>query len=596
MMSAFTGPLPACHFRSWASDWRSVRLGCSAVGEKSKVHWKLLKYQLHRCLTNRSSCDVSELLGALLPGARGDERSALQDLCAILGRAEICPAPLPRGSTSGKANRRSWREKDEECWLGSITTMIAAFAVALEDLQRQVSQMRRFLLQRARRYLLRALGRFQIPTLQVLLSGWPILQFLRRLPLVFPQNAESMELHRRAHVLSQEAPRCLTRTPMGTSPGAIHHCACLALKPVAKAATRAWLGGQSLLAQSQRPSARALLRAQDALMTALSPWHGGTPPRGGVSTEFFASQRSELWPLDFWIPSISVNDWLGRAGSVGNWQRSFEGQLFAPEQVQTPDAANLDGLAFATLLEPTEEDFEEWLQALNVMSWSLLRFHANPSSGEQRLAVPLLVLCQQERPLELSQKLLQRNLIPVPVPPVRHHPGGWRRLHLWRFVHLRRILYLDTDVLVTGNLWPLLQLPAAVHFAATGLGLDHQEIRHQRLNSGVMVITPDLRIFDAMGRALLEGLLDEHPEFRLQGYLDQAWVDLFFRYISSEPRGASVIWDEGLPSNASVWEVCPPTGMEEEPPEVKKVPVERIKGAKALPLNETWSASVGRCG
>ena len=170
---------------------------------------------------------------------------------------------------------RSWREKDEECWLGSITTMIAAFAVALEDLQRQVSQMRRFLLQRARRYLafacfcpycvyvyvpilgeypphlpgpwepqiqgylLRALGRFQIPTLQVLLSGWPILQFLRRLPLVFPQNAESMELHRRAHVLSQEAPRCLTRTPMGTSPGAIHHCACLALKPVAKAA--AWL-------------------------------------------------------------------------------------------------------------------------------------------------------------------------------------------------------------------------------------------------------------------------------------------------------------------------------------------------------------------
>lgn len=38
-------------------------------------------------------------------------------------------------------------------------------------------------------------------------------------------------------------------------------------------------------------------------------------------------------------------------------------RLFAPEQVQTPDAANLDGLAFATLLEPTEEDFEEWLQA-----------------------------------------------------------------------------------------------------------------------------------------------------------------------------------------------------------------------------------------
>jgi len=95
-------------------------------------------------------------------------------------------------------------------------------------------------------------------------------------------------------------------------------------------------------------------------------------------------------------------------------------------------------------------------------------------------------------------------------------PGGWRRLHLWRLVEFRRILYLDTDILVTGSLWHLLQLPA-VHFAASGLGLDHQQIRHQRLNTGVMVITPDLRIFDAMRTSLEMGLLHEHPEVRLQG-------------------------------------------------------------------------------
>ena len=35
---------------------------------------------------------------------------------------------------------------------------------------------------------------------------------------------------------------------------------------------------------------------------------------------------------------------------------------------------------------------------------------------------------------------------------------------------ISRILYLDTDILVTGSLWHLLQLPAAVHFAASGLG------------------------------------------------------------------------------------------------------------------------------
>ena len=32
-----------------------------------------------------------------------------------------------------------------------------------------------------------------------------------------------------------------------------------------------------------------------------------------------------------------------------------------------------------------------------------------------------------------------------------------------------RIVYLDSDIVVTGSLWHLFELPA-VHFAATGLG------------------------------------------------------------------------------------------------------------------------------
>jgi len=71
-----------------------------------------------------------------------------------------------------------------------------------------------------------------------------------------------------------------------------------------------------------------------------------------------------------------------------------------------------------------------------------------------------------------------------------------------------------------------------------------------------------------------------------RGYLDQAWVDLFFRYISKQPRGGTIpeILDPGLPQNASISEVCPPL-WPEEPREVREVPVETMPGAKTLDIN-----------
>ena len=59
---------------------------------------------------------------------------------------------------------------------------------------------------------------------------------------------------------------------------------------------------------------------------------------------------------------------------------------------------------------------------------------------------------------------------------------------------------------------------------------------------------------------------------------DQAWLDLFFRYISSQPRGGVAL--EG-PAAA---EVCPRSGDEAEPQEVRAQPLEHLPGAKSMAI------------
>lgn len=86
-----------------------------------------------------------------------------------------------------------------------------------------------------RRYLVRSWGRFQVPPLQVMLSGWPIFQLLWRLPgRKTEMTPESRELHRRTHAMSRVIRKCWQGAPQ---PGTRRlSCSCQALRPVAKAA------------------------------------------------------------------------------------------------------------------------------------------------------------------------------------------------------------------------------------------------------------------------------------------------------------------------------------------------------------------------
>ena len=129
---------------------------------------------------------------------------------------------------------RTWQQMNEECWLGSISTMVAAFLAAVHGFWPPASSSRKPLLLAAlRRYLTKSLGQFQVPTLQVLLSGWPIFQLLRRfrLPRKGP-TPESRELHRRAGRMSKIIGSCWEQEALPKR----WSCSCEAMRPVAKAA------------------------------------------------------------------------------------------------------------------------------------------------------------------------------------------------------------------------------------------------------------------------------------------------------------------------------------------------------------------------
>ncbi|CAJ1425245.1 unnamed protein product, partial [Effrenium voratum] len=509
-------PLPRCHFRSWASDWRGLRLGCGT----SQIPWGRLKRRMHRCLKQNSQrqlrpgCSPASFVGPLRQALAFPERRALQQLCSALQQPDLCPP------------RRSLRPLDwSECWLGVVSALVAAFVAALGE---TTGAVRRFLLAAARTYLAETKATsLQVPTLQVLLSGWPIYPLLAQLNAHRGGTAWATALQLRAHRLAQ-------RLPCAGHGEELRQCLCRALRPVAVAASAAWRRGESLVSLARGSAAQALHRAQKPLLLLQGHW-------------------DSLWQPDLVLGAISADAWLGgfarlaeeadlHAGGggfgfgFGGWARTFD--------LQAAEAEEVPGVAFATLLSD-EGDAAQWLGAVEVMSWSLTRFHGRKG----RLLVPLLVLCQERCGL-IHAGLQERGLVPVSAPELsiaalpekRPVPSrdGWRRLHLWGLTVFRRIVYLDADTLVVGSLQHLLQLPSSVHFAAAGLGLDHQQIRFQRLNTGVMAIVPDRALFEAMRDTLEHGVLHAHPEFRLQGYLDQAWVDLFFRYISRQPRGGSL--------------------------------------------------------
>lgn len=245
---------------------------------------------------------------------------------------------------------------NDECWLGSISTMVAAFLAAVHGFHgfwppEAASTSRKPLLLALRRYLAKSLGQFQVPTLQVLLSGWPIFQLLRRFPLRrFPgPTPESRELHRRAGRMSKTIGTCWAQEAWPNR----WSCSCEAMRPVAKAAA-GWSLKFSLIWQIW--ACPTFLFGEQVTQFAEVTWWGGvvricfafgmlTRRRAGHDIHGLSfCRRLESWPCDrlskasrTWFRKSSLLA-ISHGCTAGSLHRAQQALLNLPRRLQTGEA------------------------------------------------------------------------------------------------------------------------------------------------------------------------------------------------------------------------------------------------------------------
>jgi len=105
--------------------------------------------------------------------------------------------------------------------------------------------------------------------------------------------------------------------------------------------------------------------------------------------------------------------------------------------------------------------------------------------------------------------------------------SGWIRLLLWK-IPVEQLIYVDADVVI-------MDLPKLVSTARRSLSKSHFAaapldpwVVPQRLNVGVMFIRPNIETYMDMEAALVRKDYFKHPTLRAGGFLDQAWIDLWW--------------------------------------------------------------------
>jgi glycogenin glucosyltransferase len=104
----------------------------------------------------------------------------------------------------------------------------------------------------------------------------------------------------------------------------------------------------------------------------------------------------------------------------------------------------------------------------------------------------------------------------IQVPNYKPYPAfrrSWAKLHLWDRTEYRKIVYLDTDLVILGNLDEL--------FEYSMLSCVSDSMPPQICNTGVMVIEPGQGLFAEMKAAVIARQL-------FQGVGDQGFINAFF--------------------------------------------------------------------
>lgn len=189
--------------------------------------------------------------------------------------------------------------------------------------------------------------------------------------------------------------------------------------------------------------------------------------------------------------------------------------------------------AIITLL--TDKPFEYGQGALRLIR------SIQAKGGVPGVDMVLLELAEKPLPAEMRKLLVSAGWNTCVIPRIPPSFDDWipepfidqySKLHIWRMVQYQRVLYLDSDCLVTGSLKPLMNLSLEHKIWA---GRDFRNgIWVSGFNMGVFMIRPDVTEF----ARLLE--LKQDPastyEFKMaeQGFLNAVysgqWAELDFVY------------------------------------------------------------------
>jgi len=118
--------------------------------------------------------------------------------------------------------------------------------------------------------------------------------------------------------------------------------------------------------------------------------------------------------------------------------------------------------------------------------------------------------------------------------------SGWIRLLLWT-LPVDEVIYLDADVVIT-DLAQLVDTARRVlstkTFAAAPLD---PWVKPQRLNTGVMLIRTNNTVYKEMEQALKHKIFFDHPVMRAGGFLDQAWLDLWWTSLPQNRANTKIL-------------------------------------------------------
>ena len=165
---------------------------------------------------------------------------------------------------------------------------------------------------------------------------------------------------------------------------------------------------------------------------------------------------------------------------------------------------------------------ENYLNGVLTLAYSIWKWHPE-------VDIAILYIEDQVKPSSVA--LLERigcklhrvgRILPVAEPIFDRFKDQYTKFEIWNFIEYDRIVYIDADCLVVGDISALLDLPSSIPFAAIGDAWENEFKDH--FNAGVMSLKPSKDTF----HALIEHM-NKTDQFDVE-QAEQGVLNLYFQH------------------------------------------------------------------